>query len=188
MKKYVRCKACGFIMEEGKLGDRCPACGAPKTAFAPYVDTVGARRRALLNLQLHPVGVHFPVSFTAALLLFAIIGAFLTGDAKILLNDTIKVLGSAFPVVVIASGVLGYIDGKTRFRKIGVSAILKRKILYASLLLVLSAGITAAVWTIDAGSGTYSLVVGLLSAGSLGLVVQLGLLGTSILGAAFPGD
>ena len=35
MKKYVRCKACGYIMEEGKVGDRCPACGAPRAALVP---------------------------------------------------------------------------------------------------------------------------------------------------------
>ena len=29
MTKMVRCKSCGYLMPEGKLKDKCPACGVP---------------------------------------------------------------------------------------------------------------------------------------------------------------
>ena len=39
----VRCRACGFIMEEEKLGDVCPACGIPRKAFEPYKETMSKK-------------------------------------------------------------------------------------------------------------------------------------------------
>ena len=146
MKKMVRCKACGYIMEEGKLGDKCPACGAPKTAFMPYVDPMSASRRKLLNLDLHPIAVHFPISFAVAVLVFSIAIVFLSGDASTLLISTTKILVLLIPVLVIIAGHVGYIDGKVRFRKIKNSKILQRKILYASILFIVSVALAVIVW------------------------------------------
>ena len=74
MRKLVRCKACGFIMQENELREKCPACGAPKTVFEPYTDTVGEKRRRLLDMDLHPMMVHFPTSFIVAILLQTMAG------------------------------------------------------------------------------------------------------------------
>ena len=54
----VRCKACGFLMKEGKLGDRCPACGAPKTAFEPYKDPMAWNRRRA-RVTSSPAAIRF---------------------------------------------------------------------------------------------------------------------------------
>jgi rubredoxin len=187
MKKYVRCKACGYIMEEGKLGDKCPACGAPKAAFEPYNDPMSPRRRNLLKLELHPVAVHFPISLTVAVLVFLIITAFLSGRAHAMLIDTVKILVLLLPPLVIMSAVVGIIDGKTRFRKIKNSIILKRKIIGACILFAVLTAQTVIIWT----SGFSDISIGIsaaLAAIAIGVIVYLALLGTSLMEAAFPGN
>ncbi len=187
MKKLVRCKACGYIMEERKLGEKCPACGAPKTAFMPFVDPMSPARRNLLKLDLHPIAVHFPISFAVAVLVFSIAIIFLSGDARILLINATKILVLLIPVLVLVSGILGFIDGKVRFRKIKNSLILKRKILYASIFCVVSIALAVIVW-IFGFSMIITSIAALLAAIAIVLIVLLSLLGTSITEAAFPGN
>jgi uncharacterized membrane protein/rubredoxin len=187
MKKMVRCKACGYIMEEGKLGDKCPACGVPRTSFEPYADSMSASRRNVLNIQLHPIAVHFPISFVSAVLVFSIAIAFFSGSAYTYLVSTTKVLLLFVPVLIIAAGVLGFIDGKIRFRKVGRSHILKTKIAYAVILFVISVALTVIVWIFGFDRVIYNSVAALLAAIALAVIVVLGLLGTSIKDAALPG-
>jgi uncharacterized membrane protein len=183
----IRCKACGYIMKEGKLGDKCPACGAPKTAFEPYNDTMAAPRRRILDLQLHPISVHFPIVLTVATLVFILAATFLKGEAQNLVISTAKVLVLFIPLVVLLAFAVGWLDGKTRFRKIGNSKILKTKILYACLLFVVSFALAIVIWMgAFNAAGTIVLAL-LLNAAALVLVFLLGLLGTSVMGAAFPG-
>jgi uncharacterized membrane protein len=183
----VRCKACGYIMKEGKLGDRCPACGAPKTAFEAYNDLMAAPRRKILDLQLHPISVHFPIALTVATFVFILAAAILKGDAQGLVISTAKVLVLFIPLTVLLAFAVGWADGKVRFRKIGNSKILKTKILYACLLFAVSLALAIAVWMGALNAvGTVILAL-LLNAAALVLVFLLGLLGTSVMGAAFPG-
>lgn len=188
MKKLVRCKACGYIMEEGKLGDKCPACGAPKTAFMPYVDPMSPARRNWLILDLHPIAVHFPVSFSVAILVFSIAILFLSGDASVLLINTLKILVLLLPFLVIISGVAGYLDGKTRFRKLKNSLILQRKIVYASIFFADAIVLAVIVWVYGLNTVLLNAVAIVLAAIALWMIVMLSLLGTSIMEAAFPGN
>jgi uncharacterized membrane protein len=187
MKKYVRCKACGYVMEEGKVGDKCPACGAPRAALVPYEYPMSARRRNLLKLQFHPVAVHFPISLTVAVLVFVIFTAFLSGRAHAMLADTTKILVLLLPAMVIMSGIVGIIDGKIRFRKIRNSMILKKKIAGASVLFVILTAQTVIVWT-SGFSGVGIAVTAALAAVAIGVIIYLALLGTSLMEAAFPGN
>jgi uncharacterized membrane protein/rubredoxin len=187
MKKMVRCKACGYIIEEGKLADRCPACGAPKTAFMPYIDPMSAARRRFLKMDLHPIAVHFPISLTVAVLVFIIALALISGEGHTLLIDTSRILVLIIPVMTIIAGVLGFIDGKVRFRKIKNSTILQRKILYATILFIDSAVLAVIIWKFGFDTIISTSVAAFLAAIALGLVIVLSLLGTSILEAAFPG-
>jgi hypothetical protein len=173
-------------MREGKVRDRCPACGAPKAAFAPYDDPMSARRRTLLKLDLHPVLVHFPVSLTSAVLAFLILTAFLSGRAHAMLADTVKILVLLLPALVIVAGVGGIIDGRIRFRKIKNSMILKRKILGACLLFAVLATQTVIIWV--AGFGGADIAAAVLAAIAVGIIVVLAVMGTGIRVAAFPGD
>ncbi len=186
MKKYVRCKACGYIMEEGKVGDRCPACGAPKAALEPYNDPMSERRRNLLKLDLHPVAVHFPVSLTAVVLVFLIFDSFLSGRAHALLACAVEILVLVLPPLVLVAGVAGFIDGKVRFRKISNSLLLKRKIVGACLLFAVATAQSIVVWVVGF-SGAGIAVAAVLGAVALGIVIVLGLWGTGLTVAAFPG-
>jgi O-antigen/teichoic acid export membrane protein/rubredoxin len=185
--EYVRCKACGYIMRAGKVEDRCPACGAPKAAFEPYEDPMSARRRTLLKLDLHPVLVHFPVSLTSSVLVFLIVTAFLSGRAHAMLADTVKILVLLLPALVIVAAIGGVVDGRIRFRKIRKSLILKRKLLGASLLFVVSAAQTIVLWVAGLGGGAIAAAAALGAVG-LGIIIVLAVMGRDIRVAAFPGD
>jgi rubredoxin len=187
MKNYVRCKACGYIMQEGKVGDRCPACGAPKSAFEPYDDPMSPRRRTLLNLDIHPVLVHFPVSLTSAVLAFLILTAFLAGSAHAMLVDTVKILVLVLPALVIVTGAGGIIDGRIRFRKIKNSLILKRKILGACSLFVVLAAQTVVIWVVGFSSAGIA-AAAVLAAIAVGIIIVLAKMGMGIRVAAFPGN
>jgi hypothetical protein len=187
-KPMVRCKACGYVMEAGNPVDRCPACGAPKTAFEPYSSLIGERRRRLLALDLHPISVHFSTAFTYALLALLIISFFLSGEALSMFLGAVRVITLFLPLLVAASLALGWIDGKTRFRKIRNSRILKSKIACASILLSLSIALLLVNWIIPLtvlAAAVISLVLAVVGAV---LVFLLGKLGVSILNAAFPGN
>ena len=187
MKKMVRCKACGYITEERKLGEKCPACGAPKTAFIPYIDHLAASRRRVLNLDLHPIAVHFPISFAVAVLVFSIAIAFLSGDAQTLLINATKVMVLLIPILVIIAGTVGFVDGRVRFRKIKNSTILKRKIIYASILFIFSIALAVIVWMEGFNRVIFTSLDALLAAVMVVSIIILALLGTSIAEAAFPG-
>jgi hypothetical protein len=184
---WVRCKACGYLMKEGDLHDRCPACGAPKTVFEPYNDPVAASRRKILSLHLHPIAVHFPTTFAVAALVFSLTIPFLSGDPQTLLISTTKIIAIFLPAVIILAFWVGWWDGKLRFRKINNSQILKRKILYAICLFAVSLGLVTIVWAGGFGSWVSTLASILLGAVAVVFAILLGLLGMSIANAAFPG-
>jgi hypothetical protein len=188
LKPMVRCKACGYIMPAGKLGDHCPACGAPKTVFEPYTNPIGEKRLRILNLDLHPIAVHFPVAFTYALLALLVLSIFMTGVEQALFIGAIKVITLFLPLLVIAAFVLGWIDGVTRFRKIRNSRILKTKILYGSLLFVFSVALMLVNWVVPATVFTATLISIFLAIGAAIFALLQGLLGSSIMNAAFPGN
>ena len=183
----VRCKVCGYIMPEGKLRDKCPACGALKTVFEPYIDPVSEQRRRILRLDLHPVAVHFPTSFAVTILVLSIATLFFTGDVQFLLICAIKICALLLPLVVILAMIAGIIDGKLRFRKIKVSEILKTKILLASILQAVSLVLAANIWLSKSYENISLMASIILAAGAVVLTYLLGMLGTSITNSAFPG-
>ena len=140
VKKKMKCRVCGFIMDEEHLGDVCPACGVPKTAFQPYVDRVSAKRRKILNLHLHSMTVHFPQAFSVLMLFLSVMVFFLHDPLKSHFMATFKILSIFLPFSVAASIISGIIEGKTRFKRI-TTPILKRKIMAAVFFLVFSIGV-----------------------------------------------
>jgi rubredoxin len=187
MKKLVRCKACGYIIEEGKLGDKCPACGAPKAAFLPYTDPISQGRRKTLSMDLHPIAVHFPTSFGVTIFVLSIAVLFFSGSPRLLLTSTIQLLALFIPLVLILAAIVGFLDGKVRFHKIKNSKILKRKILYASAFLLVSIALAITVWIGGLDQTAFIMLTTFLAALAVGFSTLLGLLGKSILDAAFPG-
>jgi uncharacterized membrane protein len=183
----VRCKACGYIMPAGKLHDKCPACGAPKTSFEPYTDPMSSERRQVLNFDLHPIAVHFPISLAVAVFVFSIAIPFLNGLPRTLLIDTDKILSLFIPVTTASAFGLGWIDGKIRFRKILNSQILLTKITYAILLFCASVIQTVIIWVYGFDNAGFTALIVVLGAAASVLVILLGLLGKTIRNAAFPG-
>jgi uncharacterized membrane protein len=185
--KMIRCRVCGYIMRESDLKDRCPACGAPRTAFEAYIDPMGAHRRNILRLHLHPIAVHFPTTFSVAAFVFSVAYLIFRGEIRDLLLSTTQIVAFFLPILVIATFVLGWTDGLLRFRKIGNSQILKTKIVYASLLLAVSIALAIVVWVGKFDSAAYTAASIVLGAGAVIFSYLLGLLGMSISAAAFPG-
>jgi hypothetical protein len=188
MKKMVRCKACGHIMPEANLGDKCPACGALRTVFEPYTDQMGEKRRRILNLDLHPMAVHFPTAFAVAILVFSLGITFLTGTAGELLICATGILTLFLPLVVLLAFLVGLLDGTTRFRHIKNSRILKVKITVGVIYFVLSVALALLVWLKGFGGPVFTWAAVLLDAVCVGCTIILSLLGTSILNSAFPGN
>ncbi len=72
MAELLRCKSCGYIVEAGRVGEVCPACGVPRKMMEPWKDPLSQRRRFLLGLDLHPIVDHFSVSFSACAVVVAL--------------------------------------------------------------------------------------------------------------------
>ena len=188
MKKMVRCKACGHIMLEAKLGDKCPACGALRTVFEPYTDPMGEKRRRILNLDLHPMAVHFPTALAVAILVFSLGITFLTGTAGELLICAVGILTLFLPLVVLLAFVVGLVDGTVRFRHVKNSHILKVKIVVAVIYFVLSVALALLVWLKGFDGPVFTWAAVLLAAACVVCTVVLSLYGKSILNSAFPGN
>ena len=187
MGPLVRCRVCGYITAENKLGDKCPACGAPRTVFEPHTDRISARRRKLLDLHLHLVLVHFPQAFSVAAAALAFTPLIFRGRAEELLFATLKILALALPAAAAAAFAAGIIDGRLRFKKIRRSPILRKKLVLGLLLLLFSSGLALVVWAADSpDSGALAIV--LLAVPAFACSFVLGLLGIKVAYSEMPGD
>jgi len=139
-KKMMICSVCGYIINEGYKGEACPACGAAKTAFQPYVDKMSPKRRKILNLHLHNILVHFPQAFSLLMLFLIVMSLFLKDSSKFDFMTTFKILSFFLPLSVLVSIISGVIDGKNRFKRI-TTPILKKKIAVAILFFIFSIGV-----------------------------------------------
>ena len=133
MAKLVRCKVCGYVMPEGRLKDKCPACGVAAKAFEPWEDPLSEERRRALALDLHPIAVHFPTAFAVSLIVIFVVGLAFTRQGRGAVPVRRPALDLFLPLVVIVSFLLGVKDGIVRFRSVGRSEILKKKVLFGLL-------------------------------------------------------
>jgi rubredoxin len=135
--EQLRCKVCGFIINENKLGDICPACGVPRSAFEPYRENISQKRKTILNLDLHPIMIHFPQAFTTIIPPFILLGVAINPMIGHDLLITVKVISILLPFSIAGSIICGLIDGKTRFKRLTTPSLIM-KITIASLLQVLT--------------------------------------------------
>jgi rubredoxin len=185
MKNLIRCKACGYIIEANKLGDRCPACGVPKTGFEPYADNVSSSRRRILNLFLHPISVHFPQAF-AVLLVFLHVATLLPhGILRNTMFSGIKVLAFFLPFSVIAAFFTGLVDGKLRFKKLSPPH-LKRKIFVGTLFIIFSSALFLSSFLCEPETGAVWGI--LLGCACILCSMLLGKTGEKLMYAIMPGD
>lgn len=185
MKKLIKCKTCGFIMEEGKLKDKCPACGVPAKMFEPYTSDISEKRASILNAHLHPVIVHAPQASAFFLLAFVLIFIFNVPFKNDLLS-TIKILSFLLPIVVLGAFGSGLLDGKTRFRKV-TTPILVQKITLGILFFVFSSVMLVLAFFFDLNTILVWTLFLLCNLICFVMSMKLGLLGSSLLNARFRG-
>ncbi len=182
--EMVRCKVCGFIMREDKLGAVCPACGVPRTAFEPFKDNISKKRRTILDINLHPISVHFPQSFSTVIPAFIILSVIFPMAENEFLT-TVRVLAYFMPLVVIAAIIAGIIDGKTRFKKI-TTPLLVTKIITASVLFAVSLILALATFIYGTGQpGKWYIFI--LASVCVACQVVLGEIGKTLMNSKMPG-
>lgn len=174
-------------MEAGKLGAMCPACGVPAKQFEPYIERISEKRLKLMKMDIHPVIVHMPQAFAASLVvLSALLLVTGSGTAHTMMHDTAVVLALILPFTVLAAFCAGIFDAKLRFRRV-TTPILKRKI-FAGISFFLCATAAAVLVLLAGIDGTLPLAFFLvLQVMGLGFGAVLGLMGATLLNAAFPG-
>ena len=185
MKKYVRCKVCGFIMEEKNLKELCPACGVPKTAFVEFKYSISEKRQEILSLHLDPISVHFPEAiavFLAGFLCLAFITSGTISDDLMTVNKTLSII---FPLTVIAACLTGIYDAKIRFKKLSPPYI-KIKI-YLGILLFISSIFTLVLLQSASYNSAIKAVLVILALINLGTSVVLGKIGGTLIDSKMPG-
>ncbi len=186
MKNLVRCKTCGFIIEEDKLGDVCPACGVPRKMFEPYKSRVSEKRARILKLDLHPVIVHAPQSFVFFTLLLSLFYLIFPRVFPGRITAGIFLLSVLLPFVVLGAFLAGLLDGKTRFKKLS-TPILKKKIILGLLFFACSLGMFFVIILSGFESSAVRFIFIGINLIAFAVSTWLGLLGTSILRSEFPG-
>jgi O-antigen/teichoic acid export membrane protein len=186
MKQRVVCGVCGYVMDASGKVDACPACGAAAKAFKPYVSNLSEKRDKMLENGLHPMLVHFPVSFAVFTFFFTIISALTDGVTRQLLQSTVTVLTICLPFTAVGAMLSGILDGNARFKKITTPALVK-KIVFGDLFLLSSIGMILLV--LLSGLQTTATLIVFLTCNLIALVSAtfLGLIGKTLVRARTPG-
>lgn len=185
MKKLIKCKVCGFIMEEKDLKDVCPACGVPKTAFIDYKYTISEKRQEKLNLHIHPITVHFPEAIAVFTVGFLVLSLIFSGNLGNNFFITVKILSIFFPITILIAILSGIYDGKIRFKKLS-PPYLKIKIYLGSILFV-SSILTALLLQFSFSSLGGKLLVLVLTFANLVINIVLGKMGGKLIDSKMPG-
>ena len=185
MSEFVRCKPCGYVSRKGALRRVCPACGAGLSAFEPYEDRVSARRRLILSLDLHPILVHAPQTFATLLPGLALVAMLFPAFYSAELCAVVCFTSLVLPVSVVGAIVSGLIDGKVKFKRLGVPLVV-RKIIVGACLLIVSTLNAAIIVVGGFQDGTRPLVVSL-GVASLVCAVLLGTSGKNLILPILPG-
>ncbi len=185
MKKYVRCKVCGYIMEESELKEACPACGLPKTVFEAYTKKISPQRKFLLDQHLHPIAIHFPQVFILLIVVMPLLSLIVSepwrAEFLIIAKWAIYVL----PVTVLGGFLSGLFDGKLRFKRL-TTPLLMNKMIVGLIFQLLSVAILA-FYLLDGFAGnTLWMIVGL-GVICTACAIYLGRKGSTMFDSIMPG-
>jgi O-antigen/teichoic acid export membrane protein len=186
MVELMRCKSCGYITTAGSVGEVCPACGVPRKMMEPWKDPVSPRRRMLLGLDVHPIVVHFSVSFSAAAFVLSLVALLFPRFYPDALTDIICAFLGVLPLAVIASFVTGVFDARLRFRRAS-TPILTRKKIYGIAFFILSLAASVIVFAVGPYASWARVVEAIALSAAVLCAVQLGRIGKGLLQAIFPG-
>jgi len=186
MAAMLRCRSCGYVTTEEKVKGVCPACGVPRKMLEPWTDPISPRRRALLDLNLHPLVISFTVAFAAsafALSLFALVfPRFLDGLAM----SVLVVLTAVLPLAVLAGWSAGVLDGKARFRRATTPLLVRKMVMGGSVFLETLAAATLLL-AVGLGPLWARMAVAALLGTALGAVAMLAKIGMGLVAAKLPG-
>jgi len=181
MKELVRCRPCGYVMEAGKLGDVCPACGLPRKVFEPYREKVSLNRLKILNLDLHPIMIHLSQSLVILIPALIVMIHFVSDFQPEMMKNVLVFSVFVFPLTLVLAIATGVIDGLTRFKTLK-TPLLRVKIIFSIIILALSIGIF-----FTAPKEELYVLTLVLSILSLAAGVQLGLWGKKLINVILPG-
>jgi uncharacterized membrane protein len=170
---------CGYIGEDGKIKQVCPACNAPILCFEHYEYGINEKRLSNLNLQLHPVLTHFPIGIAVLSFIILIIAFSMkngTNGAWILIEKIISII---LPFTIIAAMAAGLYDAKARLKD-AIGRLQKQKIQLGTLFLVIS-GISAILVNYEVFSVLGKIAILALSLIGVVLSAMLGKRGASLL-------
>jgi hypothetical protein len=186
MDNLMRCKACGFVTDQGKIKDICPACGVSAKMFEAYTHPVSLKRQRILELHTHPILVHFPQAFAFTLFLLSVVLQFASARIQGDLTSTIQVLSFLLPFFVIGAMATGFMDGKLRFRKV-TTPLLKKKIILGLVFFITSIVMAALALSGQLLTSPTHIVYFLLAMAASLCAASLGIIGGKLLDAQFPG-
>ena len=186
MAELLRCKSCGYVAEAGKVGDVCPACGVPRKMMEPWKDPVSEKRRLLLSFDIHPIIVHFSISFVASAFVLALFVLVFPGLFRETVTGILSALEGVLPLAVIASFLTGLLDGRIRFRRT-TTPLLRRKKLLGLVFFVTTAAAAILTFVVGPYEAWVRTVDAVLLAGGVACAIGLGRIGAGLLPALFPG-
>lgn len=185
MGTYIKCKACGYIMDASYLKDVCPACGLPKTVFEPYTKKISPNRRFIIDQHIHPICVHFPQVFVIVIMVMLSLALWVGSPLREEFLVAAKLSIFALPFSVLLGFVTGLIDGKLRFKKL-TTPLLANKTKAGIILLVLSIIIFSLFLKTGFTTTTMVLIL-ILSIISAACGIFLGKTGSSMFNSILPG-
>ncbi len=186
MAELLRCKSCGYVVEAGKVGEVCPACGVPRKMMEAWKDPLSARRSMILGLDIHPIILHFSISFCASAFVLALVALVLPGVYPQEVGGLLTAFLGVLPLAVIASFISGLIDGKVRFRRT-TTPVLTRKKIIGGAFFVLSVAAAALAIAVGPHVGWVRGVNAVLLAACVLCAGSLARTGKGLLHSAFPG-
>lgn len=182
MKELVRCKACGYVMESGKLKDVCPACGLSAKVFEPYRERVALNRLFVLSLDMHPIAIHLSQTFVFLIPALLIFTRIFPDFRPEIFHNTFVFSLYAFPPTLVVAVATGVVDGLFRFKTL-TPPLLRQKILFSVCIAILAAALF-----FSARTEQNFIITLLLSLGCLYFAIRLGLLGKKLLNVILPGS
>jgi rubredoxin len=186
MKDFVKCKACNYIMEKEKLKDVCPACGVPEKLFEDYKYNISFKRYfIMMELDLHPILLHFPQAISVFIPFFIILSVILDASMGIKLLYSAEIMAYLFPFTVAAAYITGLFDAKNRFKKL-TNPALKTKIIYGAVLFMVS--LVIPVLVLSMGIKESAMYIAALSVVCIALQVILARIGIKLMFAFLPGN
>ena len=186
MAQLMRCRSCGYVLQEKELGGICPACGVPRKMFEAWADPVSERRRILLGFDAHPIIDHFTISFAASAFVLSLFVFIFPQVFRQTLTGIVRGLIIVLPFAVISSFLSGLFDGKVRFRRTNTPLLTRKKVL-GGLFFLFSAAVAVLTFAVGPFETWVRALNAALLAGCVGCAAALGRIGGTLLTAMFPG-